>query len=234
MMIGRLPESWIPPDHLLDLRSKVRLRHTLVDQRGEWQQRIRAVLYHHGLPHRAELHLLSGEGLAWLERLEVPDAAREQITVALAMSEALDAQIAPLDKQLRAYARRQLGCRALMAHYGIGELTSVAIPAELGDCRRFSSSRQAVRYAGMDITVRQSDQRRSPGHRSHQGPPVLRWALYEAALAARRPGSPDRGYYDQAADRLGGNRACIAIARKLLARSYHTLRELGEEALQPA
>src|ERR1035441_4701514 len=32
LMIGRLPESWIPPDYLLDLRSKVRLRHTLVDQ----------------------------------------------------------------------------------------------------------------------------------------------------------------------------------------------------------
>src|SRR4051794_28987623 len=34
LMIGRLPESWIPPEHLLDLRAKVRLRHTLVDQRG--------------------------------------------------------------------------------------------------------------------------------------------------------------------------------------------------------
>jgi hypothetical protein len=41
-MIGRLPESWIPPEHLLDLRARVRLRHTLVDQRGEWQQRIQA------------------------------------------------------------------------------------------------------------------------------------------------------------------------------------------------
>jgi transposase len=35
LMIGRLPESWIPPDHLLDLRAQVRLRHTLVDRRGE-------------------------------------------------------------------------------------------------------------------------------------------------------------------------------------------------------
>jgi transposase len=121
-----------------------------------------------------------------------------------------------------------------MAHYGIGELTSVAILAELGDCRRFSSSRQAVRYSGLDVTVYQSGQHRSPGHLSRQGPPVLRWALYEAAQAARRPGSPDRRYYDQAAERLGGNRACVAIARKLLTRSYHTLRELGEEALQPA
>jgi len=234
LLIGRLPESWIAPDHLLDLRSKVRLRHTLVDQRGEWQQRIRAVLYHHGLPNRRELDLLTSEGRGWLEGVEIPDAAREQITIAVAMSEALDSQIAPLDKQLRAYARRQLGCRALMRHYGIGELTSVAILAELGDCRRFSSSRQAVRYSGLDITVYQSDGRRSPGHLSRQGPPVLRWALYEAAQAARRPSAPDRGYYEQAAERLGGNRACLAIARKLLLRSYHTLRELGEEALQPA
>jgi len=234
LMIGRLPESWIPPDHLLDLRAKVRLRHTLVDQRGEWQQRIRAVLYHHGLAHRRELHLLSGEGQAWLEQVELSDAAREQVTVAIAMTDALNVQIAPLDRQLRLYARRQAGCKALMGHYGIGELTSVAILAELGDCRRFSSSRQAVRYAGMDITVYQSDQRRSPGHLSRQGPPALRWALYEAAQVARHAGSPDRGYYDQAAERLGSNRACVAVARKLLMRAYHTLRELGEEALQPA
>ena len=39
---------------------------------------------------------------------------------------------------------------------------------------------------------------------------------------------------EQAAERLGSNRACLAIARKLLKRSYHTLSELGEDALAPA
>ncbi len=38
----------------------------------------------------------------------------------------------------------------------------------------------------------------------------------------------------QAAERLGANRACLSVARKLLKRSYHVLRELGEEALAPA
>jgi transposase len=232
LMIARLPESWIPPDHLLDLRARVRLRHTLADQRGEWQQRIQAVLYHHGCPQRRRL--MSAEGRAWLAQAPLPETAREQITVAVAMIDALDVQLAPLDLELRAYARRQVGCRALMAHYGIGALTAVTILAELGDCRRFSSSRHAVRYSGLDITVHQSDQRRAPGHLSRQGPPALRWALFEAAQVARRPTSPDRDYYTQAAERLGANRACLAIARKLLKRSYHTLRELGEEALQPA
>jgi transposase len=150
------------------------------------------------------------------------------------MIDAIEAQLAPINRDLRAYARRQAGCRALMTHYGIGELTAVVILAELGDARRFSSSRDAVRYAGMDITVHQSDQRRAAGHLSRQGPPALRWALFEAAQTARRTGSPDHDYYDQAAQRLGGNRACLAVMRKLLKRSYHTLRELGEEALTPA
>src|SRR4051812_19306615 len=120
-----------------------------------------------------------GDGRQGLAAQPLSDAAREQVTVALAIIDALETQIAAFDQQLRAYARRQPGCRALMNHYGIGALTSVTILAELGDGTRFSSSRHAVRYAGLDITVHQSDQRRSPGHLSRQGPPALRWALYE-------------------------------------------------------
>jgi transposase len=232
LMIKRLPESWIPPDHILDLRARVRLRHTLSEQRSEWQQRIQATLYHHGCPRRRQL--MVGDGREWLAAQPLPATAREQVTIALAMIDALEAQIAPLDKELRACARRQAGCKALMAHYGIGELCAVTILAELGDCTRFSSSRHAVRYAGMDITVYQSDQHRAPGHLSRQGPPARRWALFEAAQSAARRGSPDRDYYGEAVERLGHNRACLSVARRLLKRSYHTLRELGEEALQPA
>jgi transposase len=233
LMVKRLPESWIPPDHILDLRARVRLRHTLSEQRGEWQQRIQAVLYHHGVSQRRRL--MTAEGRDWLKEQPLPAAAREQVTVAIAMIDAIDLQMAPVEKELRAYARRQAGCRALMTHYGIGELTAVTILAELGDVSRFSSSRQAVRYSGLDVTVSQSDQRRAPGHISRQGPPALRWALYEAAQVARRgERSPDREYYLATKERIGGNRACIAVARKLLKRSYHTLRELGEEALAPA
>jgi transposase len=233
LMIKRLPESWIPPEHILDLRERVRLRHTLSEQRCEWQQRIQAVLYHHGCPRRRQL--MTAEGRRWLAAQRLPLNAREQVQVAVAMIDAIDAQMAPVEKELRAYARRQVGCKALMSHYGIGQLTAVTILAELGDCTRFSSSRHAVRYAGLDITVYQSDQHRAPGHISKQGPPALRWALYEAAQVARRgERSPDREYYLAAKERIGGNRACLSVARKLLKRSYHTLRELGEEALQLA
>jgi transposase len=127
----------------------VRLRHTLSEQRGEWQQRIQSVLYHHGCPQRGDL--MNRDGLAWLAAQPLDACAREQVGIALAMINALDTQIAPLDKELRAYARRQPGCKALLAHYGIGPITSVTILAELGDPNRFSSSREAVRYAGLEM-----------------------------------------------------------------------------------
>ena len=160
--------------------------------------------------------------------------AREQITVAVRLIDALDARSEPLTRELRAHGRRQPGCRALMAHYGIGALTAITILAELGDALRLSSSRHAVRYAGPDITVYRLDQRRAPGRLSRHGPPALRWALYEAHSSPAAPAAPTTPTMQQAAVPLGGNRVCLAVARKLLKRSYHTLRELGDQALQPA
>src|SRR5918994_6909036 len=99
LMVSRLPESWIPPDHILDLRARVRLRHTLSAQRGEWQQRIQAVLYHHGLPQRRDL--LTREDRGWVEQAALPETAREQVTVGLAMIDALDVQLAPITRAAR-------------------------------------------------------------------------------------------------------------------------------------
>jgi hypothetical protein len=63
----------------------------------------------HGVPPRS--WLLGAESRAWLTSLALPFTAREQLTVALQMIDALDAQLAPLDHELRNYARRQYSDR---------------------------------------------------------------------------------------------------------------------------
>jgi transposase len=186
---------------------------------------------HHG--HPQERNLLSQDRRAHLEQMELPAAVRRSIELSLRMIDHINEELRPIEEEIRSFARRQVGCKALMGHYGVGELTSVAILAELGDTRRFSSSRHAVRYAGLDVTVESSDDKRAAGKLSRQGPPVLRWAAFEAAQCAFRKGSPDHDYYLESKDRLGGNRACLSIARKLIRRAHHTLRELGDEAFQP-
>jgi transposase len=231
LLAGRLPECWIPPQLVLEIRAKVRLYKDLADQRTGWQQRLHATLYHLGAPAQRDLLAGDRDRLARIQGLS--PAARQAITLALAMIEALDAQIEPLRAELTGFARRQPGCQALQAEYGIGALTSVVIWSELGDTRRFAHSRDAVRHAGLDITVYSSDTKRSPGRLSRQGSPLLRWALYEAARCAARTASPDHGYYRHVADRLGGQRAALSVARKLARRCHHHLRALGEHALAP-
>jgi transposase len=110
----------------------------------------------------------------------------------------------------------------------------VAIWAEFGDVRRFANARQAFRFCGLDITIAESDGKRARGHLARQGSPVLRWALHEAAMCAARPSSPDHAYYLQVKQRLGSKRAALSGARRLAREAYHTLHELGDQALVPA
>ena len=186
---GRLPEAWIPPAHVREWRTRTRLRKTLVDERTSWLQRIQATLFHHGVGGVPD-QLLRVRGRAFLSELELPDAARERIEVALQMIDALDRQLAPLERDIRALARRQAGCRELMRHYGIGPVTATSIVAELGDVSRLSASRKAVRCAGLDVGVHRSDQHSRPGKLTRQGSPHLRWALYEAAPVGLRAPKP--------------------------------------------
>jgi len=233
LQAGRLPESWIPPAHVEQVRVMVRLRKALLEERSSWYQRLQAKLFHHGLP---RLGTMSPEHRwTWFERIELPPASRQVVEVALRSIDRITDEKAPLDAQVSWIARRQPGCRALdRGIYGVGPLTAVCIWAELGDVRRFGSSRRAVRHTGLDITVHSSDGKRSPGHLSRQGPEVLRWALYEAAMCAARTGSPDHAYYQDVRARQGAGRAFLSQARRIARRSYHVLLELGDEALAPA
>jgi transposase len=232
LLAGELPEAWIPPAHILELRTRVRLRKTLVDERTAWLQRLQAQLFHQGVPAGLKPRTLAGRNQ--LERLDLSPAGRELVQLCSRMLDQLDRELVPIDHALAAYARRQPGCQALIANlYGVGAVTATAILAELGDTRRFRSSDDAVRHCGLDVTVWQSDQKRAAGRLSHQGPSLLRWALFEAAQCAARRSSPDHNYYLQVKARLDHNRACLSVARKLCRRAHHILRGLEDQALAP-
>jgi transposase len=228
---GDLPESWIPPTAVLEWRERVRLYKSLVDQRTMWTQRIHAELFQHGVA-VPEAAIRSASTRAWLmsNEVDLTPAGRQRIGVGYTMLEATDAEAQSLKLDLQRFGQRQPACRALVdANYGIGGLTAVVVWSELGDCRRFSRSQQVVRHTGLDVTVDASDRHRARGHLSRQGPPTLRWALFEAAMQASRKGSPDHVYYTEVKDRHDGKLAAIAVARQLARRCYHILRNLDPD-----
>ena len=137
-----------------------------------------------------------------------------------------------MKRDLQRFGHRQPACRALVeASYGIGGLIAVAVWSELGDCRRFSRSEQVVRHSGLDVTVDASDRQRAHGYLSRQGPPTLRWALFEAAMNASHQRSPDHAYYATVKDRHDGKLAAISVARQFARRCYHVLRNLDPDVV---
>jgi transposase len=233
---GRVPASWIPPQQVCELRALLQLYRDLREEHTAWTQRIHATLFHQGVPSlasrlsdpqvRARLATGTQTGLS--------PAGAQAVQAALRRMDDLEAELAPVHAQIVAFARRQIGCQALAGElFGVGPLVAAIVWAFLGDARRFSSSAQAVRHTGLDITVYSSDGKRTPGHLSHQGPSILRWALFEAGHHGSRASSPDHRYYTDVASRIDANRAALSVARKLTRRAHHILRRLGDQAYAP-
>ena len=203
-----------------------------------WVQRIHAVLFHQGAPALGEGALRTEQGLAALRAVSaahLSPAGQLQVATALEVIAALEARLHELRHQLLEGARHLTGAKVLAARlYGVGPVTALAMTCWLGGAGRFSSSRKAVRFAGLDITVHSSDRKGPPGRLSRQGPPVLRWALYEAGKTHARASAPDHGYYAQVKDRCNGKRAALSEARKILRQACHILAELGDDALSAA
>jgi len=148
---------------------------------------------------------------------------------------ALETLLCELRHQLLDAARHLTGARMLAARlYGVGPVTALAMTCWLAGAGRFSSSRKAVRFTGLDITVWSSDRKGPPGRLSRQGPPVLRWAVYEAGKTHARAAAPDHAYYAAVKDRKNGKRAALSEARKIVRQACHILTELGDDALTVA
>jgi transposase len=157
------------------------------------------------------------------------------VATALEVTEALEARMHLVRHQLLAAARHLTGAKVLAARlYGAGPVTGLAMTCRLAGAGRFSSSRQAVRFAGLDVTVWSSDRKGPPGRLSRQGPPVLRWAVYEAGKTHARSSAPGHRYYAAVKDRKNSKRACLSEARKILRQAHHVLAEPGDDALPPA
>jgi transposase len=107
------------------------------------------------------------------------------------VTEALEARLYAVRHQLTDAVRHLAGAKVLAARlYGVGPVTALAMTCWLAGKDRFFSSRKAVRFAGLDVTVHSSDRKGPPGRLSRQGPPVLRWAVYEAGKTHARSSAP--------------------------------------------
>jgi transposase len=226
---AQLPEAWLAPAEIQELRDRTRLRLALAHERTRWAQRLHALLTQEGWPCQRE-RLLTAQGRRWVAGLALPAASREHVELLLRLIAGLEAELVPLERELSRFARADRRCRQLQRLFGVGPILACHLLAEIGAAARFRRARQLVRLAGLDPVVSDSGERSRRGKLAKAGPPALRWALVQAATHAHRASSPDRRLYAAQRARNGSQRATLTVARKLGHRAYHLLRELEAEA----
>ena len=181
---GRQPECCIPPSQVLEWRAQLELYHDLRVAHTGWAQRIHATCFHQGATALGEAGVVRGsrERLDHIVADQLSPTGRLQVNTALSVMDTLAEHLDRLRRRLVATARHVNGARALMAAiYGVGPMTSLALCAWLGGPDRFSSSRKAVRFTGLDITVHSLRQQAQPG-------PAVQARTGGAAVAAVRSG----------------------------------------------
>ena len=226
-----LPEAWIAPAPVRQLRALLRHRVALVRLRTRLRNRIHAIVAGYGYD-RPGGGYWTGPGRAWLASLELPAVSRELVEDYLGVIDALQQRIDRLDWEIRQRARADPRVKVLTQLPGVGPFTALVILAEVGDISRFGSARQLASWAGLTPTVRGSDRVAHYGHISKEGSVWLRWVLCEAAQTAKR--SPEFAVtFQRIAKRRGKKIATTAVARKLATRAWHLLADAGHAAAPP-
>ena len=221
---GLLPEAYIAPPELRDLRDLLRHRATLTHLRTSIKNRVHALLARQGiLPEHTDL--FGKAGREYLTTLELPDGPRRRLDSLLALIADFDREITTTTSEIDQRAKADERVKLLCQIRGIGRYTAMLIIAEVGEVNRFPTAKHLCQWAGLTPTIRSSDGKARLGHISRQGSTILRWALCEAAQHTPTGGGPLRAQYERIAKRRGSKIARVAVARQILTLCYYGLRD---------
>lgn len=165
----------------------------------------------------------------------LPMSLRETLSALLDQIDALGSMMADIERQLDAFASRDVDSRRHQQAPGVGVLTATAISASAGDLHRFASGRHFAAWLGLTPREHSSGRKRVLGSITKRGDPYLRTLLIHgarsalcAALLRRKRGQAlDRfqAWALKVAERRGHNRAAVALANKLARRLWAMTRD---------
>lgn len=202
---------------------QLRYRHKLVKVRTIAKNSVHAIGINAGLPLRGRL--LTQAGIEQLQALPLSPVLSHQRDEWLALIKLMNKQIGTVEESLEQRAKEDAAVALLRSHPGIGLLTALALRYTLEPVARFTTTRRVTAYVGFDCVEDQSSERRRMGSISKQGSRLLRFLLNEAGQTAARRDPQLKQFYKRLRQRRDKPKAKVAVARKLLVRSFIMLRD---------
>jgi transposase len=218
-----LPESWIAPPEVRELRELIRYRARLAALRTSAKAQIHAVMAKLGiLPPMSEM--LGPTGQALLDGMPFGGAYAIRVESLCGLLERCERELVMVERELHGRLADHKGYIAIQALIGVGRVTAAIMVAEIGDVSRFPDPRHLCSWAGLTPTHRESDTKVHRGHITKQGSTLVRWAAIEA-VARYHGGAPIAPAFVRIAKRRGVMIARVAAARKLLGLIFYGLRD---------
>ena len=223
LRLGELPEAWIAPPAVREIRELVRYRAKLVHLRSGMKSQVHAVMAKHGiLPTRVDMFGPGGQ--AQLDALKLPQAYTTRIESLRELISLFDREVSLIEREIHKMLKDDPGYRAVQAVPGIGRVFAAIFVAEIGDVSRFSSPDKLCSWAGLTPKHRQSDVKVVRGRITKMGSKLVRWAAIEAT-AKNRGTKKIQADFRRIAERRGTQKAHVAAARKILTLVYYGLRD---------
>jgi transposase len=141
LRMGRLPEAWIAPPAVRELRELVRHRAKLVGLRTSLKCQVHAVLASAGIAvPMSDLFGVAGSEL--LEQVALPAAMRAKVESCRRVIDLLDFEIGHATKLAAARLHGDPAYAAVQSIPGVGPVLGLVFVAEIGDVRRFTAPGQ--------------------------------------------------------------------------------------------
>lgn len=222
LWLGSVPERYVPTDKIRESRVLVRGRISLLQERMSFANKIHSLLVDNAITRKVKP--LSKKGQAVLDDLSLPAPWAGLLSSHISVIDTLTEEIEELDERIEKRAAQLSETRLLMTIPGIAHYSALVISAEMGEIDQFDSTKEVVRYVGLNPAIRESGDSRFVGNLSKNSPGKVRWLVQAVHCAVHTVGDPYLSrFYKRIEHRKNAQTAAVATARKLLVSMYHML-----------
>ena len=231
MILARLlaanlvPEVWVPPAHVRELRQLLSQRRQLVETHTGTLNRMHSVAHRHHLKHERGKRF-NEKNTLWQKDKRLSRIEQFQLELEMENRVYLEKQISRIGKEVAKMSHQKPWAQNmtyLMQLPGFGVITAMTVLAAIGEVQRFDSARHQASYSGLTPGLEQSGTKYNEKGITKEGRKELRWALVEVAQRAVKSDPLWKHRFQELQKRMHRNQAIVAVARRLLELVWYVL-----------
>lgn len=220
-----VPNVWVPPGHVRQLRQLLSQRRQLVETHTQIVNRMHSLAHRHHLKHERGKRF-NEKNTAWQKDKVLSSVEQFQLGLEMENRAYMEKQISRIGKEVAKMSHQKPWAQSmtyLMQLPGFGVITAMTVLAAIGDIQRFETPQHLASYSGLTCGLEQSGTKNIGKGITKEGRKELRWALVEVAQRAVQSDPLWTRRFQELQQRMHRNQAIVAVARRLLELVWYVL-----------